>query len=105
MIGRRVGTTGGGVNGGGVNGGGGSGGATIAASTRVAGSGVAGIVLGAGAAVTVGEFPDGRRDIRSRRQLRDQGFDLAPASATGPGEDGFVVRRREVPPQQPDGGE
>src|SRR6266851_7001885 len=51
MIGRRVGTTGGGVNGGG-----GSGGATIAASTRVDGSVVAGIGVGGGAGVMLGSF-------------------------------------------------
>jgi len=51
------------------------------------------------------EFPDRRRDIRSWRQLRDQGLDLPPASARGPGEDGFVVLRRQVRTQHPDGRE
>ena len=49
------------------------------------------------------KLPDGRRDIRSWRQLRDERLDLAPAPTAGLREDGLVVLRREVLAQQPDG--
>ena len=99
MIGRRV------VGGGGgeLIGGAGSGDRSVAALTRVAGAVAAG--RGVGARVTVGSLRTEDGTSGRGGQLRDQGLDLAPASATGPGEHGFVVLRCEVRTQHPDGGE
>ena len=52
-----------------------------------------------------GDLPHGARQVGSRRQLGNQRFDLAPRLVPGPCEDGLVVLRREVRPQQTDGGQ
>jgi hypothetical protein len=56
-----------------------------------------------GAATAVGSF---RIDevTSGRGASGEQGVDLAPATATRPGEDGLVVLRREVLAEQTDGG-
>ena len=52
-----------------------------------------------------GELAHGSRDVRSRGQLGHQDFDLLAAATPGLREDGLVIFRREVPPQQSHGGE
>jgi hypothetical protein len=56
-------------------------------------------------AANVGSLAHGARDVRSRRQLGHEGFDLLPAPTARLREDGLVVLRREVATQQPHGGE
>ena len=51
------------------------------------------------------EPADGRRDVGSRGQLGHQHIDLLASPTLGPGEDRFVILRREVAAQQPHGGE
>ena len=52
-----------------------------------------------------GQLAHGRRNIRPRRQLGDQGFDLRPSSARGPAQHVPMILGSQVRSQQADGRE